>query len=145
MKTDKVAHRKNKSRKQKAPGQSTSFPQHSEAEVQFISFSPPSAASSSDTREEAGLDTRLVEVTDTDTDLNSIDIGDIAERCVLEELSGHVTVEEVNLDTLNIDPAAETSPVFQITPSLKLTIEEEYKICELEASKADIQAMFENV
>ena len=93
----------------------------------------------------AGLGTRLVEVTDTDTDLNRIDIGDIAERCVLEELSGHVTVEEVNLDTLNIDPAAETSTVFQITPSLKLTIEEEYKICELEASKADIQAMFENV
>ena len=142
MKTDKVAHRKNKSRKQKAPGQSTSSPQHSE--VRFISFSPPSAASSSDTREEAGLDTRLVEVTDTDTDLNRIDIGDIAERCVLEELSGHVTVEEVNLDSLNIDPAAETSTVFQITPSLKLTIEEEYKICELEASKVDMQAMFDN-
>ena len=143
MKTDKVAHRKNKSRKQKTPGQSTSSPK--KAEVQFISFSPASAASSSDTREEAGLDTRLVEVTDTDTDLNRIDIGDIAERCVLEELSGHVTVEEVNLDSLNIDPATETSPVLQITPYLKLTIEEEYKICELEASKADIQAMFENV
>ena len=77
------------------------------------------------------------------------DICDITDkRYFLEEI---VNVDDVNLDLddleIDLDPAG---ALFQITPVLKLTIEEEFKICEAEAAndhvvKSLFQTLVENV
>ena len=79
------------------------------------------------------------------------DICDITDkRYVLEEI---VNVDDVNINPdlddleIDLDPAG---ALFQITPALKLTIEEEFKICEAEAAndhvvKSLFQTLVENV
>lgn len=97
-------------------------------------------------------DIELIASVNPNDDFNVVDICDIAERCVLEEIGGDVNVDDVNinldLETLefDMDPGA----LFQITPSIKLTIEEEYKICEIEAAKdlvlrSIFQILIENI
>ena len=122
MRPDKVARRKNKSRKPKSPNQNS-----------------PVNITSSEFRGSPSLDDiELIAATGHPSDeFNVVDIGEIAERCVLEEIGGDVDVDDLNInldfDTLEFDEDPES--LFLITPSLKLTIEEEYKICEIEAAK----------
>ena len=122
MRPDKVAQRKNKSRKPKSPNQNS-----------------PVNITSSEFRESPSLDDiELIAATGHPSDeFNVVDIGEIAERCVLEEIGGDVDVDDLNInldfDTLEFDEDPES--LFLITPSLKLTIEEDYKICEMEAAK----------
>ena len=115
MKPDKVAQRKNKSRKPKSPKHDSGM---------NVASSSPTSTSISD----------------------NCDITD--KRYVLEEI---VNVDDVNLDLddleIDLDPAG---ALFQITPALKLTIEEEFKICEAEAAndhvvKSLFQTLVENV
>ena len=142
MRPDKVAQRKNKSRKPKSPKQFS---------VVSVASASPASTSSSESKETLSIeDIELIASVDQSDTLNDVDICDIAERCVLEELGGDVNVDDVNIDidtlNLSIDPGA----ILQITPSLKLTIEEEYKICEIEAAKDLVvnsfhQTLIENV
>ena len=143
MKPDKVAQRKNKSRKPKSPKQDSRM---------NIASSPASTSSSESKESHSVDDIELIASVNPNDDFNVVDICDIAERCVLEEIGGDVNVDDVNinldLETLefDMDPAA----LFQITPSIKLTIEEEYKICEIEAAKELVlrsifQILVENV
>ena len=144
MRPDKVAQRKNKSRKPKSPKQDPGL---------LIASTSPASTSSSESREAPSIDDiELIATVDPSDDFNVVDICDIAERCVLEEIGGDVNVDDVNinidLDTLEFD--VDPSALFQITPSLKLTIEEEYKICEIEAAKEFVirslyQTLVENV
>ena len=118
-----------------------------------MASSSPASTSSSESRETPTIDDiELIATVDPSDEFNVVDICDIAERCVLEEIGGDVNVDDVNinfdLDTLEFDIDPES--FFQITPSLKLTIEEEYKICEIEAAKDLIiksffQTLVENV
>jgi len=142
MRPDKVAQRKNKSRKPKSPKQFS---------IVSVASASPASTSSSESKETLSIeDIELIASVDQNDTLNDVDICDIAERCVLEELGGDVNVDDVNIDidtlNLSIDPGA----ILQITPSLKLTIEEEYKICEIEAAKDLVvnsfhQTLIENV
>lgn len=133
MRPDKVAQRKNKSRKPKSPKQDARM---------NVASSPASTTSSSESKdspiESPSIDDiELIASVNPSDDFNVVDICDIAERCVLEEIGGDVNVDDVDINfdldspEFDIDPEA----LFQITPSLKLTIEEEYKICEIEASE----------
>ena len=133
MRPDKVAQRKNKSRKPKSPKQDVRM---------NVASSPASTISSSESKdspiESPSIDDiELIASVNPSDDFNVVDICDIAERCVLEEIGGDVNVDDVDINfdlgspEFDIDPGA----LFQITPSLKLTIEEEYKICEIEAAK----------
>ena len=119
MRPDKVAQRKNKSRKPKSPKQDS-----------------PANMTGSELKETPSLDD-IELIPDPSDEFNIVDIGEIAERCVLEEIGGDVNVDDLNInldfDTLEFDEDPES--LFLITPSLKLTIEEEYKICEIEAAK----------
>ena len=144
MKPDKVAQRKNKSRKPKSPKQDSRM---------NIAGSPASTSSSESKESPASVDDiELIASVIPNDDFNVVDICDIAERCVLEEIGGDVNVDDVNinfdLETLEFDMDPEA--LFQITPSIKLTIEEEYKICEIEAAKELVlrslyQILVENV
>ena len=143
MKPDKVAQRKNKSRKPKSPKQDSKM---------NIASSPASTSSSESKESPSVDDIELIASVNPDDDFNVVDICDIAERCVLEEIGGDVNVDDVNinfdLETLELDMDPEA--LFQITPSIKLTIEEEYKICEIEAAKELVlrslyQILVENV
>ena len=144
MKPDKVAQRKNKSRKPKSPKQDSRM---------NIASSPASTSSSESKESPASVDDiELIASVIPNDDFNVVDICDIAERCVLEEIGGDVNVDDVNinfdLETLELDMDPEA--LFQITPSIKLTIEEEYKICEIEAAKELVlrslyQILVENV
>jgi len=144
MKPDKVAQRKNKSRKPKSPKQDSRM---------NIASSPASTSSSESKESPSSVDDiELIASVNPDDDFNVVDICDIAERCVLEEIGGDVNVDDVNinfdLETLEFDMDPEA--LFQITPSIKLTIEEEYKICEIEAAKELVlrslyQILVENV
>ena len=144
MKPDKVAQRKNKSRKPKSPKQDSRM---------NIASSPASTSSSESKESPLSVDDiELIASVIPNDDFNVVDICDIAERCVLEEIGGDVNVDDVNinfdLETLELDMDPEA--LFQITPSIKLTIEEEYKICEIEAAKELVlrslyQILVENV
>ena len=129
MRSDKVAQRKNKSRKPKSPKQ--------DVRMNLVTSSPASTSSSESKESPSIDDIELIATVDQRDNLKIVDISDIAERCVLEEIGGDVNVDDVDLNfdldspEFDIDPEA----LFQITPSLKLTIEEEYKICEIEASE----------
>ena len=117
MKPDKVAQRKNKSRKPKSPKHDFGM---------NIASSSPTSTPISD----------------------NCDITD--KRYVLEEIV-YVDDDNINPDLddleIDLDPAG---ALFQITPALKLTIEEEVKICEVEAAndhvvKSLFQTLIENV
>ena len=139
-----MAQRKNKSRKPKSPKQDFRI---------NLANSSPASTSSAESKETPTIDDiELIATVDPGDEFNVVDICDIAERCVLEEIGGDVNIDDVNinldLDTLEFDIDPES--IFQITPSLKLTIEEEYKICEIEAAKDLIiksvfQTLIENV
>ena len=93
MRQDKVAQRKNKSRKNK------------EATIKVIqnissSASPARSSSSGDSNEnESMLDEEYLE-----TKGEQIDICDIAEQCVMEELNIDTDITDlVNVETLDID------------------------------------------
>ena len=139
-----MAQRKNKSRKPKSPKQDFRI---------NLANSSPASTSSAESKETPTIDDiELIATVDPVDEFNVVDICDIAERCVLEEIGGDVNIDDVNinldLDTLEFDLDPES--IFQITPSLKLTIEEEYKICEIEAAKDLIiksvyQTLVENV
>ena len=93
MRQDKVAQRKNKSRKNK------------EATIKVIqnissSASPARSSSSGDSNEnESMLDEEYLE-----TKGEQIDICDIAEQCVMEELNIDTDITDlINVETLDID------------------------------------------
>ena len=117
MRPDKVAQRKNKSRKPKSLKQDSRM---------NMACSSPASTSISD----------ICDITD--------------KKYVLEEIV-NVDGANINLDIdtleIDLDPAGS---LFQITPALKFTIEEEFKICEIEAAndhvvKSLFQTLVENV
>ena len=96
MKKDKVARRKNKTRKQNITEKDISV--------------RPSSNGSPDSSEKS----------------ECVDICELAEECVLQELSHNFNPDEdQNLSSI----------IYEMMPSPKLTIEEEFRICELEAVK----------
>ena len=102
MKKDKVAQRKNKTRKRNIK----------ESEISEKSVYPSSNGSS-----------RTVSV---EEESEYVDICELAEECILQELAN------------NFSPADDqhlSNIIYEMMPSPKLTIEEEYRICEFEAVK----------
>ena len=97
MKKDKVAHRKNKKRKQNI-------------KVSEISGSQSFKESSRTDSEKS----------------ECVDICELAEECILQELKDNFSPEKDQY-LRNI--------IYEMLPSPKLTIEEEYRICEFEAVK----------
>ena len=121
MKGDKVAHRKNKMKKQnKAKSESDS----SQLRI-TIDISPGSSVSEPLVTDPSGLETGG-QLDATQENQDAVDICDIAEECVLEEFSATFTA--LTDDHLNCI-------IYEMMPSPKLTIEEEYRICEFEAAK----------
>ena len=98
MKKDKVAQRKNKTRKQNIK----------ESE---ISVSPSSNRYSR---------------TDSVEESDCVDICELAEECILQEITDNFSPEK-DQHLSNI--------IYEMMPSPKLTIEEEFRICEFEAVK----------
>ena len=112
MKPDKVAQRKNKPRKPKV--------------VKTISEQTVDSSPRSDTSSECkDYDCDIVE-----NDVKTLDICDIAESCVLEEMINNVRMEDIEVIETEGSPLS-----YQILPSNNLTIYEEFKICEMEATK----------
>jgi len=136
MKTEKVAKRKNKPRKLKGIQDNEPKPIGVEEEEHLSTGSPVESNSSGDSYESVTEDVFLV-IPDSSGD-NTIDICDIAERCVLEELSSNVNADEI-MNTSNIDDDYTSNTNFgsimDLMPSIKFTIEEEYRLCELEATR----------
>ena len=113
MKGDKVAHRKNKPRKKNKTGDGGDGDNGSQITIR-IDISPGETLSESESTVTNGGET--------------VDICEIAEKCVLEELSTPMTGGEAEADQLS-------SILQELLPSPLLTIEEEFRICELEAAK----------
>lgn len=126
MKSDKVAQRKNKPRKPKAvkskPGEEDGVSSPSTSEGSPASFT------STDSKEQ---DQDFVQTQ------SNVDICDIAENCVLEEMISNVNVEEI--ECLN----DVSQLVFEVVPSATmLTLDDEFKICEMEAMKSTLFITF---
>ena len=134
MKTEKVAKRKNKPRKLKGIKDcETKLSRNCEEEHPPVG-SPVESHSSGDSNDSVTEDVFLVDQVSTDP--NIIDICDIAERCVLEELSSNVNTDEIIMDISNdLESSSSCSAIMDLMPSIKFTIEEEYRLCELQASK----------
>jgi len=122
MRQDKVAQRKNKSRKLKVTDKVT---------TNNVSASPAGSSSSCDSNEnESMFDEQEFE------NKEQIDICDIAEQCVMEEIRPDNDITDlVNVETLDIDEDILSNIFIDLVPSLKLTMEEEFRICELEVNK----------
>ena len=97
MKKDKVAQRKNKTRKQ--------------------NIKKPETSSRTESVEE--------------TESDCVDICELAEECILQELANNFRPE---------DDQHLSDIIYEMLPSPKLTIEEEYRICEFEAVKEHLLA-----
>ena len=126
MRSDKVAQRKNKSRKPKSPKQ--------DVKMSLVTSSPASTSSSESKESPSINDIELIATVDQSDNFKIVDISDIAERCVLEEIGDQDDGED--FDSLHTEQIEQnTVALFPMIPLLKLTIEEEYKICEIEASE----------
>ena len=121
-----MAQRKNKSRKPKSPKQDFRI---------NLANSSPASTSSAESKETPIIDDiELIATVDPGDEFNVVDICDIAERCVLEEIGDQDDDED--FDSLHTEQIEQnTVALFPMIPLLKLTIEEEYKICEIEASE----------
>ena len=100
MKKDKVAQRKNKTRKQNIK----------DSEISDMSVCSSNGSS------------RTVSVEES----QCVDICELAEECILQELAKNFSpAEDQHLSNI----------IYEMMPSPKLTIEEEFRICEFEAVK----------